>query len=108
MAKDLTKQEQIQKDMRTIRKAKEGIEQLEKIVSDILEDYQTAMTEAGITEVSSELGVLQRVVSSVKTKYDYAKYVKDKGIVLDDLLPYAKTSSSKSYVRFNPAKGVKE
>lgn len=107
MAKDLTKQDQIQKDMITIRKAKDGIEQLEKIISDILEDYQKAMTEAGVTELSNELGVLQSVVSSVKTKYDYAKYIKDKGIAAADLLPYAKTSSSKAYVRFNPAKEPK-
>lgn len=105
--KDLTKQEQIKKDMMTIQKAKDGIDQLEKIVSDILEDYHKAMTDAGVTEVSSELGVLQSVVSSVKTKYDYAKYIKDKGVELDELLPYAKTSSSKAYVRFNAAKTTK-
>ena len=40
MAKDLKKQEQIQKDIISIRKAKDGIDQLEKIISDILEDYQ--------------------------------------------------------------------
>ena len=64
------------------------------------------MNEAGVTEVRSELGVLQSVVSSVRTKYDYAKYIKDKGVELDELLPYAKTSSTKSYVRFNRGEGA--